>query len=295
MRKIFFDIPPAEVGMQPDVVPSPESAGGIAVMASEFLGEIRGLEADFCAGDASDADVFNEYVWREQHEAGSNSSNTMNEVQQQKNYYETYWIAGRNQYSGDNQGYATNFRNWMHAQLRDIAHDAPVLEVGCGDGSFTRSLAEYSSRVTAVDISASQIEQNARLYPEICFVQHDVAQPFSFANDSFKVIWCSEVLEHLFDPGFALREMQRVLAPGGKLLVTVPYHGVFKDILIALFKWDEHFSPTNPHIRFFTRKTLSQLAASVGFVEIETRTCGMNQPLRDLFVATNILLKARKP
>ena len=88
--------------------------------------------------------------------------------------------------------------------------------------------------------------------------------------------------------------MQRVLAPGGRLLVTVPYHGVFKDVLIALFKWDEHFSPTNPHIRFFTRKTLSQLAASAGFVEIETTTCGMNKPLRDLIVATNILLKARK-
>ena len=218
----------------------------------------------------------------------------MNAIQQQKDYYENYWTAGRAQYSGDNQGYAANFRTWMGAQLRDLASDAAILEVGCGDGSFTRSLAECSTRVTAVDISASQIERNARAYPEIRFVQHDVAQPFPFANEAFDAIWCSEVLEHLFDPGFALREMQRVLARGGRLLVTVPYHGVFKDVLIALFKWDEHFSPTNPHIRFFTRKSLSQLAASAGLVEIETATCGMNRPLRDLLVATNILLKARK-
>jgi predicted SAM-dependent methyltransferase len=105
---------------------------------------------------------------------------------------------------------------------------------------------------------------------------------------------CSEVLEHLFDPGFALREMQRVMAPGGRLLATVPYHGMVKDVLIALFKWDEHFVPTNPHIRFFTRKTLSQLAASAGFDQVQTTTCGMNRPLRDLIVATNILLTARK-
>jgi SAM-dependent methyltransferase len=148
--------------------------------------------------------------------------------------------------------------------------------------------------VTAVDISASQIERNARAHPGIRFVQHDVAQPFPFANGAFDAVWCSEVLEHLFDPGFALREMQRVLARGGRLLVTVPYHGVIKDVLIALFKWDKHFSPTNPHVRFFTRTTLSQLAASAGLVEIETATCGMNKPLRDLLVATNILLKARK-
>lgn len=218
----------------------------------------------------------------------------MNAVQPQKDYYEKYWTTGHTQFSGDNQGYATNLRSWMRAELKDIARDAAILEVGCGDGSFTRNLAEHSSRVTAVDISASQIERNARAHPEIKFLQHDVAQPFPFANAAFDVIWCSEVLEHLFDPVFAVREMQRVLAPGGRLLVTVPYHGVFKDVLIALFRWDEHFSPTNPHIRFFTRKTLSQLAASAGFLEIETKTCGMNKPLRDLLVATNILLTARK-
>jgi len=218
----------------------------------------------------------------------------MNAIQQQKDYYDKYWTNGHAQYSGENQGYASNLRKWMRTQLREIARDATILEVGCGDGSFTRNLAEHSSRVTAVDISASQIERNTRAHPEISFVQHDVAQPLPFANEAFDVVWCSEVLEHLFDPGFALVEMQRVLALGGRLLVTVPYHGVFKDVLIALFKWDEHFSPDSPHIRFFTRKTLSQLAASAGFVEIERATCGMNQPLRDLIGATNSLLKARK-
>lgn len=218
----------------------------------------------------------------------------MNAIQQQKDYYEQYWTSGHTQYSGDNQGYAANFRKWMRAELQDLPGSANILEVGCGDGSFTRELAEHSSRVTAVDISASQIERNALAHPKIKFVQHDVALTFPFENEAFDVIWCSEVLEHLFDPGFAVREMQRVLAPGGRLLVTVPYHGAFKDVLIALFKWDEHFSPTNPHIRFFTRKTLSKLAASAGFEEIETTTCGMDRPLRDLFVATNILLTARK-
>jgi SAM-dependent methyltransferase len=145
-----------------------------------------------------------------------------------------------------------------------------------------------------VDISASQIARNASAHPEIAFLQHDLAQPLPFEEGTFEVVWCSEVLEHLFDPGFAVKEMQRVLNRGGRLLVTVPYHGIFKDVLIALFKWDEHFAPNNPHIRFFTRKTLSGLAAAAGFAGIETTTCGMNRPLRDLFVATNILMRAKK-
>lgn len=218
----------------------------------------------------------------------------MNAIDRQTHYYEKYWTTGHAVYSGDKQGYAGNFRNWMHEQLQGIAGDTPILEVGCGDASFTRCLARYSSQVTAIDISASQIERNAAAHPGIDFIQHDVSQPFPFATGSFDVVWCSEVLEHLFEPGFALCEMERVLTPGGRLFVTVPYHGRFKDVLIALFKWNEHFSPTNPHIRFFTRSTLTQLAASAGFTGIKTGTCGMNKPWRDLFVPTNILLQARK-
>jgi ubiquinone/menaquinone biosynthesis C-methylase UbiE len=218
----------------------------------------------------------------------------MNAIPQQKSYYEKYWTEGHEGYSGDRQGYAGNFRNWMRTELEGLPHSSEVLEVGCGDASFTKSLAEYSPRVTAIDISADQIELNARAHPEIAFIQHDVAERFPFEDETFDVIWCSEVLEHLFDPGLALREMHRVMASGGKLLVTVPYHGLFKNVLIALFRWDEHFAPHNPHIRFFTRNTLSQLVASTGFHQIETRTCGMNKPLRDVFVATNLLLKARK-
>jgi len=218
----------------------------------------------------------------------------MKAIPQQEDYYDKYWTGGHVQYSGDNQGYATNLRKWMQTQLRDLSAEASILEVGCGDASFTRNLAAHSKRVTAIDISATQVERNTRAHPNIRFFQHDVAEPLPFANEAFDVIWCSEVLEHLFDPAFALREMHRAMARGGQLLVTVPYHGVVKDVLIALFRWDEHFSPGNPHIRFFTRKTLSELAASTGFVEIKTRTCGMNKPLRDLLVATNILLEARK-
>jgi ubiquinone/menaquinone biosynthesis C-methylase UbiE len=211
-----------------------------------------------------------------------------------KDYYEGYWTGGRATYSGSNQGYASNFRRWMALELWELATDAPVIEVGCGDASFTRELAHYSTNVTALDISASQIADNSRAFPRIKFVQHDVAEPFPFPDNSFEVVWCSEVLEHLFNPVFAVEEMHRILRPGGRLLVTVPYHGRFKDVLIALFKWDVHFSPTNPHIRFYTTKTLSRMVEDAGFRSVRTRTCGMGIPLRDMFVPTNILLSSTK-
>jgi SAM-dependent methyltransferase len=211
-----------------------------------------------------------------------------------KNFYESYWSAGHETFSGSNQGYAANFRRWMNAELRDLPPDAPVIEVGCGDASFTLDLSRYSARVTAIDLSAGQIEENIRRFPGIRFLQHDVAERFPFADGEFAVIWCSEVLEHLFDPAYALREMHRILRPGGRLLVTVPYHGGLKNVLIALCKWDEHFAPHNPHIRFYTKRTLARIVGAAGFKAVRSRTCGMGVPLRDLFVPTNILLRATK-
>lgn len=215
-------------------------------------------------------------------------------VPQIKSYYETYW-SGKQVNSGAVQGYAANVRAWMASNLGGLPEGAPLLEVGCGDAAFTIELAKFSTEVSAIDISAGQIEENVRRFPGITFRQHDVATRLPFAEGAFAVVWCSEVLEHLFDPGYALGEMYRVLRPGGRLLVTVPYHGRFKNVLIALFKWDEHFAPANPHIRFFSQRTLSQITEAAGFRPIRTTTCGMGRPLRDLLVPTNILLHAVKP
>jgi SAM-dependent methyltransferase len=206
----------------------------------------------------------------------------MSTTQQQKEYYEKYWAEGRTGYSGDSQGYAANFRNWMHAELKDLPRDAKLLEVGCGDGAFTKTLAEYSQYVTAIDISASQIEQNSKHYPEIFFLQHDVSERLPFEDESFDAIWCSEVLEHLFDPGFALGEMYRVKVRDGRLLVTVPYHGRINNLQIAMLRLDENIAPTQPSGS--SRGTRCATGGQGRFTGIETHTCGMNRPLQDLFV-----------
>src|SRR5262245_57279574 len=144
----------------------------------------------------------------------------------QQSFYEKYWIERGQEFSGDRTGYAPNLRRWMSDNLNQLNPENRILEIGCGDASFTKDLARFSKRVTAVDISSQQIALNREKYREIEFIAHDLAEPLPFTRNQFKAIWCSEVLEHLFDPAFAVREMHRVLEPGGFILVTVPYHGL---------------------------------------------------------------------
>ena len=77
-------------------------------------------------------------------------------------------------------------------------------------------------------------------------------------------MWCSEVLEHVADTEHLLLEVRRVLRPGGRLLVTVPFHGRVKGALIALLRFDAHFDPLGQHLRFYTRSSLQATLDAVG-------------------------------
>jgi SAM-dependent methyltransferase len=186
------------------------------------------------------------------------------------------------------------FQQWMRQGLRGLPRDSTLLAVGCEQAFLAPHLAAYSNDVTVLDTSGGQLAQLARRFPDIAFLQHHPANPLPFAHDTFDAIWCCEFLDRIFDPAAALREMHRVLAPGGRLMITVPDHGPVRNVLIALFRWDQHFAPTNPRIRYFTRSSLVQLARQAGFGEIKTVTGGRVHRIAGELVPRGLLLQARK-
>jgi len=79
--------------------------------------------------------------------------------------------------------------------------------------------------------------------------------PPEISNIRFDTIISTEVIEHLYDPGKYLDIIEQVLQSngGGELILSTPYHGYFKNLLIALHgKTDDHFSPLwdGGHIKF---------------------------------------------
>lgn len=103
--------------------------------------------------------------------------------------------------------------------LRWIAlrEDEVALEVGSGLGLLCAEAARRvpRGRVVGVEISAAQIAQAPRAAGSPAFVRADALR-LPFAERSFDRAWCRYVLEHVADPLSVLREMHRVLAPGGR-------------------------------------------------------------------------------
>jgi 2-polyprenyl-3-methyl-5-hydroxy-6-metoxy-1,4-benzoquinol methylase len=104
-----------------------------------------------------------------------------------------------------------------------LPEGAVVLDVGCGNGVISRSLGSYGFNVKGIDVSEKTIEKAKSLntYPN---VQFDVISAEQLVADGhrYHAIICSEVLEHLNDPGKLLHVIYQSLHDDAVLIVTVP-------------------------------------------------------------------------
>jgi len=98
-----------------------------------------------------------------------------------------------------------------------------VLDVGCGNGVISRNLGKHGYNVYGIDISEKTIEK-ARKLNTLPNVNFDVlsAEQLVASGKKYNAIICSEVLEHLNDPGSLLRVLNESLYDDGVLIVTVP-------------------------------------------------------------------------
>lgn len=104
-----------------------------------------------------------------------------------------------------------------HSLLRfDAAPGMRVLDLATGVGAMAgQLLRRYPGiRLVGVDLNERQLAEARRLHPEATYVQADAAR-LPFPDASFERVHCSWLLEHVPHPVAVLREVRRVLAPGG--------------------------------------------------------------------------------
>jgi SAM-dependent methyltransferase len=152
--------------------------------------------------------------------------------------------------------------------------NARLLDAGCGSGRFMVELAQLGN-VTGVELSDTSVAlARERQLGEI--VAGSVLE-MPFADDSFDLAVSLDVIEHLEDDLGALRELRRVVAPGGALLVTVPAYQ---------WLWSGH-DEINHHHRRYTRRSLRHAAEQAGWNQ--TRTTYFNSLLLPVAIVLRVL------
>jgi trans-aconitate methyltransferase len=136
---------------------------------------------------------------------------------------------------------------------------ARVLDIGSGTGDLAAEIRDAfpTAELLGLDVSAAAVERAARKVPEATFLQHDLVS--GSEADAMHRSWathavCSEVLEHVEDPSALLESARSYLAPGCKLIVTVPGG--------PISAFDRHIG----HRQHFTAQSMRALLEQAGFV-----------------------------
>src|ERR1700722_648548 len=159
------------------------------------------------------------------------------------------------------------------AQLRLPAR-ARILDAGCGSGRNMIDLARHGT-VTGIELSETSVAL-ARERGSGEVIEGSVLE-MPFAADSFELAASLDVIEHLQDDLAALRELRRVVAPGGALLITVPAYQ---------WLWSGH-DEVNHHHRRYTRRSLQHVAQQAGWEPV--RATYFNSLLLPVAIALRVL------
>lgn len=96
---------------------------------------------------------------------------------------------------------------------------AIVAEVGAGTGNFLALFDGVAGRQIAVDLTPAMLEQAVARYPAMELVVADGAA-LPLRSRSIDLVTSAQALHHIFEPIPVLREMRRVVAPGGRVLIV---------------------------------------------------------------------------
>jgi 2-polyprenyl-3-methyl-5-hydroxy-6-metoxy-1,4-benzoquinol methylase len=170
-----------------------------------------------------------------------------------------------------------NHANNSQTMLITMAgHDRTVLDVGCAAGDTARALVARGCTVSGVEIDADAAEPTRDLYEDLVIANIEES-PLSthFKPESFDAIIFGDVLEHLLRPDAALRDAIPLLAPEGRILVSIPnvaHASVRLSLLHGSWEYRDKGLLDETHLRFYTRESVCRLLEDAGLVIEELRS-----------------------
>jgi ubiquinone/menaquinone biosynthesis C-methylase UbiE len=175
-------------------------------------------------------------------------------------------------------------RGFLGAVTSLYEHVAPstVLEVGCGEGHLANHLVARGGRPERFVACDLELSAAAPGLDRLIELRHASVYDLPFEDESFELVVCCEVLEHLSDPPRGVAEIARVARRA--VLVSTPREPLWRLLNIARARYLRDFGNTPGHVQHFSRRSLERLVGQrLHIVERRTPppwTVLLGEPLR---------------
>jgi ubiquinone/menaquinone biosynthesis C-methylase UbiE len=145
-----------------------------------------------------------------------------------------------------------------------------VLDVGCGEGITLKKLEEkkIGKNNEGIDYSSTAIKIGKKIYPQLKLSKGDIYK-LDFKDNSFDLLICTEVLEHLKDPAKAVEEMKRVTSK--YILISVPNEPFFIMANFLRGKYLKRLGNHPEHINHWTASGLEKFLKKQGLSIVKSR------------------------
>ena len=196
-----------------------------------------------------------------------------------------------------NQVYYKNIKNLHISQRLKIMaslvdKNQKILDLGCGTGDFLKILELKNKKIEGVEISSKAAQIGRKKGYKITI--SDLHNLFPYQKNTFNTITAGEIIEHIYDTDFFLKEVRRILKPNGFLILSTPNIATLGRRLMLLFGInpliETSLSQGSGHIRYFTKKSLQDLLEKHGFKIIKFTSDSINFDNQGSF-KSNLLAK----
>ena len=193
---------------------------------------------------------------------------------------------------------STSAHRYLIPSLQKIIAEIQIpkkkyFDAGFGNGFIANYMYNLGWEPVGVDLSEEGYYQVKTQYPHLINLYNDsLYENLSSKYGRFNLVLSLEVIEHLYDPRLFLNQIYKLLNKNGYLILSTPYHGYLKNLAIALAGgFDKHFTALwdHGHIKFWSKKTLSQVVREAGFHKIEFFEAGRFYPF-----SKSMIMVARK-
>ena len=182
--------------------------------------------------------------------------------------------------------------HYHHKILNRLKSNQVILDVGCATGYLGAVAKKSGNRVYGIEISETAADKATRILDSVIVGNvEEIELPYPV--ESFDVIICSDIVEHLFDPQGVLVKLRQYLKQDGQLMVAVPniaHYTVRWMLLRGKWQYSGIGCMDYGHLRFFNKQTMAELLRASGY-SVREIIPWINLPPRISYVDSKFLNK----